>query len=155
MFTDLVAKFTAAVEAGDGKALALLFQDDGVYDDTFYGQFKGRQAIQHMLENHFWRDAEAFRWDMRELVEVGGIAYTNWTFSYASKLDGVQRKRILFEGMSRFRLSGDQIERYDEVFDIGIALSQTAFMPDRIAKVLTKAADRLRLRYTDTRHLRD
>jgi hypothetical protein len=154
-FTDLLGKFTGAVEAGNGAALAQLFLEDGVYDDTFYGEFQGRPAIQDMLDNHFWRDAEAFRWDMLEPVQAGGIGYSNWSFSYASKLGGVAGKRILFEGMSRFRLSGDKIERYDEVFDMGIALSQTAFMPDRIAKIVTKAADRLRLRHADTRHLRD
>lgn len=154
-FTDLLDRFTAAVEAGDGKALAALFAADGVYHDTFYGEFAGRAAIQDMLENRFWRDAEAFRWDMREPVAAAGIGYANWSFSYASKLAGVEGRRVLFQGMSRFRLSGDRIQRYDEVFDMGVALSQTAFAPERIAKIVGKAADRLRAAHADTRHLRD
>ena len=132
-FTDILGQFTADVEAGDGHALAALFTEDGVYHDTFYGEFKGRDAIQDMLDNHFWRDAKAFRWDMREPLEGGGIGYSNWSFSYESRLEGAVGKRILFEGMSRFRLNDGMIERYDEVFDMGIALSQTAFAPDRIS----------------------
>jgi len=154
-FQALLDRFTAAVEAGDGAALADLFTEDGVYHDTFYGEFKGRQAIQDMLENHFWRDAKAFRWDMREPVEQGGIGYSNWSFSYASNLEGVEGKRIIFQGMSRFRLKDGMIQRYDEVFDMGIALSQTAFAPDRIAKIVAKAAGRLRDGHAGTRHLVD
>ncbi len=154
-FQALLDRFTAAVEAGDGAALAELFTENGVYHDTFYGEFQGRQAIQDMLENHFWRDAKAFRWDMKEPVEQGGIGYTNWSFSYASNLEGVEGKRIIFQGMSRFRLKDGQIERYDEVFDMGIALSQTAFAPDRIAKIVAKAAGRLRDGHAGTRHLID
>ncbi len=154
-FVDLLARFTAAVEAGDGGALAALFTEDGVYDDTFYGEFKGPAAIKDMLENHFWRDASAFRWDMREPVATPEIGYANWSFSYASKLPGVEGKRVVFEGMSRFRLSGDRIARYDEVFDMGIALAQTNFAADRIERIVQKAAGRLRDRHANTRHLAD
>lgn len=154
-FTDILRQFTAAVEAGDGAALGRLFTEDGIYDDTFYGAFEGPDGIADMLDNHFWRDAKAFRWDMREPLEGNGIAYTNWSFSYESRLPGAEGKRVLFEGMSRFRLRDGKITRYDEVFDMGIALSQTAFAPDRIAKIVGKAAHVLREKHTDTRHLAD
>lgn len=152
-FVDILEKFTAAVEAGDGAALAALFTPDGAYDDTFYGEFQGTAAIQDMLENHFWRDAKAFRWDMVEPVEAAGIGYANWTFSYESKLDGAAGKRVLFEGMSRFRLKDGKIERYDEVFDMGVALAQTAFGAERIARIVAKAAERLRSKHGGSRHL--
>ncbi len=152
-FVDILEKFTAAVEAGDGAALAALFTADGVYDDTFYGESQGAAAIQDMLENHFWRDAKAFRWDMVEPVEAGGIGYANWTFSYESNLGDAAGKRVLFEGMSRFRLKDGRIERYDEVFDMGIALAQTAFGADRIGRIVGKAAERLRAKHAATRHL--
>ena len=67
-FMDLLDRFTQAVEACDGQALAGLFAPDGVYDDTFYGAFTGRDAIADMLENRFWGDADAFLWDMYEPV---------------------------------------------------------------------------------------
>ena len=156
-FDRILTDFTAAVEAGDGQALGAVFAEDGVYHDTFYGEFQGRDAIRDMLENYFWRDAEAFRWDMAEPIEAGGIGYANWSFSYASRLEGVEGKRVVFQGMSRFRLTADGalIQRYDEVFDMGIALAQTGFAPDRIHRIVGKAARGLRDRLAETRHLRD
>jgi len=56
----LLPGFAAAVEAGNGAALAACFTEDGIYHDTFYGKFEGREAIADMLENRFWRDAEGF-----------------------------------------------------------------------------------------------
>jgi len=57
--------------------------------------------------------------------------------------------------MSRFRLKGDLIDRYDEIFDIGIALSQTDFASERMARIIGKAAERLRSRALNSRHLVD
>ena len=153
IFSDLLARFTAAVETGDGTELGKLFTLDGVYHDTFYGEFQGPAAIKNMLENHFWRDAEAFRWDMNEPVATSDLGYANWLFSYASKLDGAKGKRILFKGMSRFQLREGLIQRYDEVFDIGIALTQTHFAPERLARILAKAAETLRAGSVGTHHL--
>ena len=154
-FDAILSRFTAAVEAGDGTALGALFTQDGTYHDTFYGEFHGPSAIRDMLENYFWRDAEAFRWDMNEPLANDDIAYANWRFSYSSKLEGVKGKRIVFEGMSRFRLKGGLINRYDEIFDIGIALSQTDFTSKRMAKIIAKAAERLRSNASNSRHLID
>ena len=44
-FEAVLGRFTAAVEAGDGHALASLFTPDGVYEDRFYGAKAGREAI--------------------------------------------------------------------------------------------------------------
>lgn len=52
-FDAILSRFTAAVEAGDGTALGALFTQDGIYHDTFYGEFHGPSAIKDMLENHF------------------------------------------------------------------------------------------------------
>ncbi len=152
-FNELLAKFTAAVEAGDGKALAALFTPDGVYHDTFYGEFQGREAIADMLENHFWRDAKAFRWDMKEPLHAGDLAYAHWLFSYESKLPGVAGKRVAFRGFSCFHLEGGLIKHYGELFDQGIALAQTGFTADRIGRRLSKEADAQREAAAGTRHL--
>jgi ketosteroid isomerase-like protein len=154
-FTDLLARFTAAVEAGDGQALAALFTPDGTYHDTFYGAFTGRDALADMLDNHFWRDAGAFRWDMLDPIEAGGIGYARFLFSYASKLPGVEGKRITFEGMSCFHLEDGLIRHYGETFDQGIALAQTGFPGDRIVRRLEREANALRERAAGTRHLKD
>ena len=152
-FEGTLAAFTAAVEAGDGRGLAAVFSEDGIYHDTFYGEFRGRDAIADMLEKHFWRDADSFRWDMLEPARAGNVGYARWIFSYRSKLPDAEGKRIMFEGMSRFALEGDLIRHYGEVFDMGIALSQTNFAPERIGKIVAKAARALRARQAGSRHL--
>lgn len=151
----LLAKFTAAVEAGDGKALAALFTEDGIYHDTFYGEFQGREAIADMLENHFWRDATAFRWDMKEPLFQGDLGYAHWLFSYESRLAGAEGKRVAFRGFSCFHLKGGLIAHYGELFDQGIALAQTNFPTERMAGRLSKEADAQREAAAGTRHLAD
>lgn len=152
-FDEILTEFTAAVGAGDGRRLAALFTEDGVYHDSFYGEFRGREAIADMLENYFWRDARDFVWEMMEPVAVGDTGYARWVFSYTSKLRDAEGKRILFEGMSRFALADGLIRHYGEVFDRGLALSQTNFAPERIARIVSRAADNLRQRMAGTRHL--
>lgn len=153
-FTEMMAAFTAAVEAGDGKRLGDLFTPDGVYHDTFYGEFRGREAIADMLENHFWRDAEAFKWEMRHPVCDGETGYVDWTFSYTTKMARNTGTRVVFEGMSRLELDGDKFRAYNEMFDGGVALVQLGFPPERMAQVLRKWADRTRNLHRTQPHLK-
>lgn len=154
-FAELLTRFTAAVEAGDGTALAACFAEDGVYHDHFYGAFQGRDAIRDMLENYFWRDAQAFRWDMQEPLANDKVGYAHWLFSYESKLSGAVGKRVTFEGISCFHLKNGLIAHYGEVFDQGMALAQTGFPAERMARRLEKEANALRQRVAGTRHLKD
>jgi SnoaL-like domain len=140
-FPALLTRFTAAVELGDGAALGRLFTPDGVYHDTFYGAFAGREAIARMLTEYFWRDAEAFKWDMAEPVSDGRIGYARWAFSYVSKMDDSRGRLAAFTGMSRFILAGELIVRYDEAFNAGLALAQLGMPPERIAKIMRRAAE--------------
>lgn len=135
-FATLLKEFTAAVEAGDGTRLANLFTPDGVYHDTFYGEFKGHEAIRDMLEKRFWGDAKAFKWDAFDGVSDGRLGYCCWNFSYTSTQPSSEGKRVVAEGMSRFRLHDGRIEHYGEKFDAGMALTQLDFAPDRLAKLL-------------------
>lgn len=125
-FPGLLDRFTGAVEAGDGTALGARFTEDGTYVDTFYGAFTGRAAIRDMLENQFWRDAEAFSWHMRDPVCDGHQGYARWRFGYTSRLPESAGREVAFEGMSRFEFEDGLIRRYDEVFDAGMALTQLA-----------------------------
>lgn len=142
-FTDLLDRFTGAVEAGDGSALADLFTPDGVYDDTFYGAFKGRDSIADMLENRFWGDATAFQWDMYEPVFDAGrqLGYARWVFSYTSAMDDSRGKRVVFNGMSQFSLESGLIVAYREVFSAGLALAQLDMTPGRIDTILRRLVD--------------
>jgi len=139
-FPDLLKRFTAAVEAGDGTALADLFTTDGTYDDTFYGLFRGHHAIADMLENRFWGDAEAFMWDMFEPVFDTGrqIGYARWVFSYTSTMEDSAGKRVAFEGMSQFQIRNGLIRQYREVFSAGIALAQLDMAPERIFTIVKR-----------------
>ena len=143
-FPQLLRGFTAAVEAGDGTRLAGLFTEDGVYHDTFYGRFQGRAAIREMLEVRFWGDAKAFKWDAFDGVSTGDLGYCSWNFSYTSTQGDSAGKRVVAEGISRFRLRGGLIAHYDEKFDSGRALVQLDFAPERLVKLLRRWNDSLR-----------
>ena len=151
--TSLLGDFSTAVENANGRGLAACFTEDGVYHDTFYGEFAGRAAIADMLENRFWRDAEAFRWDFESICDAGELGYASWLFSYTSKLKGAEGKRVVFEGMCRMRLRDGLLARYDEIFDIGVALGQVDFAPERVSAIVAKRAQAFRARATGTRHL--
>jgi len=153
MFEQLLARFTGAVEGNDPEGLAALFLPDGVYVDGFYGAFAGRAAIAGMLREHFYGAAKDFRWQMLHPVCDGGTGYASWLFSYTSMLPEAAGKRCLFEGMSRFELEGGMIRRYSEVFDRGVALAQLGFAPERIARTVGRAAERLRARAEAGGHL--
>ena len=148
----LLHGFAAAVEAGDGHALAACFTEDGIYHDTFYGEFQGREAIADMLENRFWRDADGFRWRFEDVCEAGELGYASWLFGYRSRLEGTEGRRVVVEGMSRFRLRDGLIARYDELLDIAVALGQLDFAPERVARIAARHARTYRDRARRTGH---
>lgn len=140
-FPALLKAFTAAVEAGDGTKLASLFTEQGVYHDTFYGEFKGRPAIKEMLEERFYKDAEKFRWDFLNPVSNGTTGYAEWGFSYTSKMPQNAGRRIAFPGMSKFDLQGGLISHYGEMFQGGVAFVQLGIEPARMEKVFKRWSD--------------
>lgn len=137
-FEQLVKNFCAAVEAGDGGRLAELFVEDGLYHDTFYGEFRGRQAIREMLEDRFHGDAERFLWEPRDMVSAGGIGYARWSFSYTSTMPESTGTRVVCEGISCFELEGGRIRKYSEKFDSGMALAQLGLAPERMEKLFRR-----------------
>jgi ketosteroid isomerase-like protein len=149
----LLTAFTAAVEKGDGDALADCFTADGVYDDYFFGPSKpGREGIVGMLE-HFYEGGKDFRWDFFDVVESGEVGYASYRFSYTSTLPEAKGARVAFEGISRMKLSGGKIRHYAEVFDRSVALSQLDFAPERLKKIALKYASRLRESGAMARHV--
>ncbi len=141
-----LVKFSAAVETGNGNALADLFTADGVYDDYFFGPSKpGRQGIVDMLA-HFYDGGKNFKWEFFDPVVAGDKGYASYRFSYDSTLPEAKGARVMFEGISRFRLQGGRIEHYSEVFDRGAALAQLDFAPERLKKIALKYAAALKAR---------
>ena len=132
-FADLTKRFCTAACTG-GAELAAVFTEFGTYHDGFYGEFMGRDAIADMIDNYFRRDAEDFVWEMYEQAHGGDIGYARYRFGYTSKLDGHAGTRVVFTGISRFRLEGDLIAHYTEIFDPGVSMTQLGFSAERIAK---------------------
>jgi hypothetical protein len=140
-FSALLRRFSEAVVANDGKALAALFTEDGVYDDGFFGAHKGHAEIARMLAR-FHATGGDYRWDFFDPLSDGRIGYARWRFSYASKMPGAEGRPVVFEGMSLFEFRGDRIARYGEAFDRGVAFVQQEFPAERLKKILVKAAAR-------------
>jgi ketosteroid isomerase-like protein len=144
-FADLVSRFAAAAAAGDGDALAGLFTPDGTYDDYFFGPHTGRDAIKRMLA-HFADGGRDFRWQFHDPVCSGSIGYAGYRFSFTSTHPDADGARVVFDGIGRFDLEGDQIRRYSEVFDRGMALAQQAYAPERVRKIALRYAAALKMR---------
>ena len=152
-FPDLLSRFAKAVAANDGAGLASLFAEDGVYDDGFFGEYKGRKAIADMLQ-HFHETGSNFRWDFLDPLSDGKSGYARYRFSYASGMPGAEGKPVVFEGIGFFQFRDGKIAHYSEVFDRGMALAQQDFAPERIKKVLLKLAGRQNASEGAKEHLR-
>jgi hypothetical protein len=140
-FSDLLSRFAKAVAANDGAGFSGLFTENGVYDDGFFGEYKGRKAIAGMLQ-HFHDTGTDYRWDFFDPLSDGRSGYARYRFSYASAMPGAEGKPVVFEGIGFFQFHAGLIARYSESFDRGMALAQQDFAAERIKKVLLKLADR-------------
>jgi ketosteroid isomerase-like protein len=134
----LLGAFSRAVCKGDGRALGALFAEDGVYHDGFYGEFKGREAIGDMLEKLFHRDGRDFFWRFEPPVASGDTAFARFRFGYVTRIPGHEGRKVAFDGISEFRLKDGLIARYSEMWDLGVAMTQIGFAPERIVKALQK-----------------
>lgn len=139
-FRALLERMTQAICRGDGAGAAACFSADGIYHDGFYGEFRGREAIRGMVEQHFHGNARDFSWTLSDALSDGSLAYARYGFSYTSKLPGSAGTRVFFTGISHVRLKDGLIARYSEVFDRGTVLAQMNFAPERIAKSLARWA---------------
>ena len=151
-FAELVDRFAAAAASGDADALADLFTPEGSYDDYFFGPCSGRQGIKQMLA-HFAEGGRNFHWEFYDPVIAGQIGYASYRFSFESTRPEAKGTRVTFDGIGRFDLDGDRIQRYSEVFDRGMALAQQAFEPERLRKIELKYANALKSRPEWAAHL--
>ncbi len=149
----LLRAFCDAVERRDGKAFAALFTGDGVYHDVFYGAFEGRAKIAEMIDDHFYRTATDFRWDLHAPVSDGETLYARYTFSYRSLLPEAKGARAMFEGVAIMKLRDGRIAEYHEVANTAPAFVDMNFAPERIAKIVAKQGAALKARPEMQRHL--
>ena len=138
-FAVLLTTFADAVQSNHRQRLALMFTEDGVYEDGFFGAHVGRESIATMLQR-FHETGSSYFWEFVDPVTDGEIGYARFRFSYASRLPESIGRSVLFEGISCFRFRGELISHYSEAFDRGVALAQLAFPAERIKRILEKAA---------------
>lgn len=152
-FAQLLARFSDAATRGDGKAFAACFTEEAVYHDYIYGPHKGREAIADMLENLFHRDATDYHWQMFDPVCNGQTAYA-WSLSrFTSTVPEFQGRKVVIDGMSRFRLENGLIAEYWESVNGGVAMVQLGVSAPRIERVLLKWTSWLKDRDVVRRYL--
>jgi ketosteroid isomerase-like protein len=149
----MLRAFCDAVEQRDSAAFAALFTEDGVYHDVFYGAFEGRAGIGKMIDEHFYRTAADFRWDMHAPVSDGETLYARYTFSYRSLLPEAKGVRAMFEGVAIIKLRDGRIAEYREVANTAPAFVDMNFAPERIARIAAKQGAALKARPEMRRHL--
>jgi uncharacterized protein (TIGR02246 family) len=138
-FEALLDRFSRTAEAGDGEAFAACFTADGVYHDYIYGDHVGRKEIAHMMTHLFHGDAGPdYRWEMFDPVVKGDLAYAWSLSSFTSTHKDFAGKRVVIDGMSKFRLRDGLICDYAESVNGGLAMSQLGVAPERMAKVFRK-----------------
>jgi hypothetical protein len=150
----MLRAFCDAVEHRTGKAFAALFTETGVYHDVFYGAFEGRVQIADMIDDHFYRTATDFRWDMHDPVSDGETLYARYTFSYRSLLPEAKGGRVMFEGVSIIKLRDGLISEYREVANTAPGFVDMNFTPERIAKIAARQGAALKARPEMARHLK-
>lgn len=140
-FAALLERFTRAAEAGDGEAFAACFTEDAIYHDYIYGPHTGRPAIAHMMQNVFHRDAGPdYRWEMFDAVCNGDTGYAWSLSSFTSTIPEFAGRKVLIDGMSRFRLRDGLVAEYFESVNGCVAMSQLGVAPEKIAKVAKRWA---------------
>ncbi len=137
-FGDMLDAFAAAVREGDGAALAALFTEDGIYDDVFYGIFKGREEIARMIDDLFHRDGRDFRWDFENPVDDGRTGYAEWLFSYTAATAHAEGTRVVFDGVGLFDLEDGLIKRYRDFCNGAVPLRQMGTPPEVLFRVINK-----------------
>jgi len=141
-FEQLAEQFTAAVCTNNGSALAALFDPQGIYDDAFYGEFIGVEAIAAMLAL-WYRDGCDFRWQMYDCLSNGSLAYARYRFSYTSLHPRAKGERIVTEGSAQFQLRAGKISHYREHWEGTAILSMLKVGGEQMVSVARKQAQRL------------
>ncbi|MDE2364201.1 MAG: nuclear transport factor 2 family protein [Hyphomicrobiales bacterium] len=138
-FVALLERFTRTAEAGDGDGFAACFTPDAVYHDYIYGDHIGRPEIADMMTRLFHGDAGPdYRWEMFDPVVNGDLGYAWSLSSFTSTREEFKGKRVVIDGMSRFRLRDGLICDYAESVNGGLAMTQLGVAPERMAKVFAK-----------------
>jgi len=140
IFAELLERMTSAICAGNAQVAAECFTPDGIYQDGFYGEFTGREAIADMITGRFHRDASDFVWRVSDACSNGRIGYAHYHFTYVSKIPGSEGRRAGFTGISCCALERGHIRHYSELFERAPVLVQLGFGEERILKSIKRWA---------------
>ena len=137
-FKNLTEKFTYYVCNNKPKKLSNLFLPDGVYHDYIYGTFKGRNNIENLISNLFYRDGKNFFWEMYDTVFENNMGYAKYRFGFTSNIKEYFGKKVILPGICFFNLKNGFINEYSEVVNGGIAMVQLGVSPNKMEKVFLK-----------------
>ena len=138
MLKKITDKLTRYVCEKETKKFSNLFTNEGIYHDYIYGNFKGRKAIELMLNEYFYRDAENFIWKMYDHTYKDSLGYARYRFSFVSKIPKYTGKKVVISGMSFFKLQKDKIAEYHEAINGGLAMVQLGISPTKMENTFKK-----------------
>lgn len=137
----------------DGDAIVAFFAPDAVYHDAFYGEFKGRSNIAELYKVLLRKHTSNFTWEMFDPVSDGKNLYARYLISYNSTLPEANNARALMEGVAVATLEAGLIKTYREVINVGTALADMQFVPERMFKIFARQSAALRSRDEAQHHI--
>ncbi|MEM8836546.1 MAG: nuclear transport factor 2 family protein [Pseudomonadota bacterium] len=154
IFTEFLDKFARALEQEDAAAFAALFNDNGTYDDYFYGLFTGPAEIKRMLTDHFLKDGTAYHWTFQKPVFDGTYGYASYHFSFLTKSNDWTGPRVLILGAARFKFNAGLVISYNDWADCTGALSTAGRRSDKLVAHAVKWHRQQHIGEEARRHLR-
>ena len=143
-FAEKVARFARAVEQRDGPAFAALFTPDALYHDAIYGAVHGRDAIEKMMVDDWYRDGDRWLWDMHEPVCDAERGYARYVASFTSINRFSQGQRVVAKGVAMFGFEGELFSSYHEVANGTPALWDLQVRGEHLERVVKGIADEQR-----------
>ncbi len=137
--TSLLDRYTAAHNARDLEATLACFTDDIDYQDIFFGDFHGPEALSGMFERT-WAESAEHTWTITRSLVTPEAIVAEWDFDYTvsdTVLSGGGR-RLAFPGVSWFELRGEKCWRYREFFDRAATLHAQGIPAEAVATIVSR-----------------
>ena len=135
--TDIAHIFCKRFSNRDSDAFLELFQDDAIYIDSLYGEFRGKEAIRGF---HKRCHEEAKDYDFRPkniISEAGEIAF-EWELKFVLLTPFAKGKEITVDGSSFMSLQDGKIKSYREYSDSVFILLKGNVPEEKIIKFFRK-----------------
>lgn len=143
-FAEKIARFARAVKQRDGPAFAALFTPDALYHDAIYGVVHGRETIEKMMVDDWYRDGDRWLWDMHEPVCDTAQGYVRYVASFTSINRFSQGHRVVAQGVAMFGFEGELFSSYHEVANGTPALWDLQVRGEHLERVVQSIANEQR-----------